>query len=96
MTDNTEGKPQVPQGAAPRVSEPSAQSDADQVIRGDRTYDSVSDQAQEFVRREWKVSVAKRLAEMNLEVEFSTAGEAWGAEADAEGRPVIRTPPSPG
>lgn len=67
------------------------QRDIQRVLSGDGSYDTLSEREQAIVRAEWDERVAARRAALDLEEEFTTAGEPW-AEADEDGNLVIRNP----
>ncbi|MHA6695621.1 hypothetical protein [Homoserinimonas sp. A520] len=53
-------------------------------------YDGLSDEEQASVRANWDEQIKARIADLNLEAALIESGRPW-AEADAEGRIVIRT-----
>ena len=61
------------------------------VLAGDGSYDALQERAQAIVRTTWDEQIAERLATLNLEQEFETAGASW-VDADDEGNLVARDP----
>lgn len=62
-----------------------SQRDVERVLAGDGSYDALSEREQAIVRANWDEQVADRIARLDLETEFTDAGEIW-SEADAGGR----------
>lgn len=67
--------------ASGRVS----QRDVERVLAGDGSYDDLSEREQAIVRADWDAQIAARIVALDLQAEFTDAGEIW-SEADAGGR----------
>lgn len=63
----------------------------ERVLRGQASYDELSDDAQAVVRAEWDEQLAADLAAADFTGELDAAGVAW-AEADADGAIVSHSP----
>lgn len=61
------------------------------VLAGQTPYDSLPDSAQAMVRVAWDEQISAKIAGLDFEDRLQDAGQAW-AEADAEGRAVVRNP----
>lgn len=62
-----------------------------QVLAGRAAYDELADRAQALVRASWDEQIAARIAALDFEDRLHAAGRPW-AEADADGRVVVREP----
>ena len=69
--------------ASGRVS----QRDIERVLAGDGSYDVLGEREQAIVRADWDEQVAARISTLDLEAEFTDAGETW-SEADDAGQLV--------
>ena len=67
--------------ASGRVS----QRDIERVLVGDGSYDTLGEREQAIVRASWDEQVAARISALDLEAEFTDAGDTW-SEADEAGR----------
>src|SRR5690349_13964009 len=63
--------------------------DIERVLAGDASYDDIGDPAQAVVRATWDQRIAERIAALDLETEFTAAGESW-SEGDDSGQVVGR------
>ncbi|MDO2972767.1 hypothetical protein [Mycobacteroides abscessus] len=53
------------------------------------TYDELTEREQAIIRAEWDRRIAHRRGELDLESEFTAAGESW-SESDDAGNLIIR------
>lgn len=65
------------------------QRDIQRVLAGDGSYDDLSEREQAIVRVEWDQRITDRREALDLEADFTAAGESW-SESDDEGNLVIR------
>ncbi len=65
------------------------QRDIQRVLAGDGSYDDLSEREQAIVRVEWDQRITGRREALDLEAEFTAAGESW-SESDDDGNLVIR------
>lgn len=63
--------------------------DIERVLAGELSYDHLGILEQAIVRAKWDRDMEQTLASLDLEAEFTAAGETW-AEGDGEGGVVIR------
>lgn len=63
--------------------------DIERVLAGDGSYDSLAEREQAVVRSAWDERIAAGISGLDLEAEFTAAGESW-SEADEAGRLVSR------
>ncbi len=63
--------------------------DIDLVLAGEADYDRLGEREQAVVRAEWVERVAGRRRDLDLETEFSEAGDTW-AEGDDTGGATVR------
>lgn len=59
------------------------------VLDGDGTYDELSEREQATVRAEWDQRITQRREGLDLEAEFTAAGQSW-SESDDDGSLIIR------
>ena len=67
--------------------------DIARVLSGEADYDALDARGQAMVRAEWGERMSHRLAGLDVEREFTDAGQPW-SELDEHGRAVRRTPPA--
>lgn len=65
------------------------------VLTGQASYDGLPDNAQAQVRVAWNEGISARIAGLNFEDRLEEAGRPW-AEADANGKIVVRRPRATG
>ncbi|MDO3331346.1 TA system antitoxin ParD family protein [Mycobacteroides abscessus] len=65
------------------------QRDVQRVLAGDGTYDELSEREQAIVRAEWDQRITQRRDSLDLEAEFTAAGQSW-SESDDDGNLIIR------
>lgn len=65
------------------------QRDIQRVLAGDGTYDDLSEREQAIVRADWDQRIAHRRDALDLEDEFTAAGQSW-SESDDNGNLIIR------
>lgn len=65
------------------------QRDIQCVLAGDGTYDELSEREQAIVRAEWSQRITQRGDDLDLEAEFTAAGQSW-SESDDDGNLIIR------
>ena len=65
--------------------------DIEAVLAGRASYDTLTVRDQALVRAEWDERIAHAQQSVDLEAEFTEAGQDW-VEADLEGNTVLRQP----